>query len=268
LYGKYLTPVQFRKQFAPSQGKVGAVQSWLRSQGFDVLYTPLNNHYVAAEGTVAQAEAAFSVRFGMYKVNGKAVRSPSSDVTIPGSLASAVMGVVGLDDSAVFVRTNRIVDNNAPPADGFRNSPPLSNYWGQLASPYAYPAGFTDVAGPVAPWTVRGYTPQQIKGAYGISGAYDGAGQTVAIIDAYASPTILADVNEWSRRRGLPTMGPSQFVQVVPPGIYRHPKIQPTIRRDGTVKRRWTLKPCTAWRPPRKSFTSARQTIIGISTRR
>src|SRR5215467_5963425 len=56
-YGKYLTPAQFRQQFAPSQAQVGAVQSWLRSQGFSVNYTPANNHYVQAVGTVAQAAA-------------------------------------------------------------------------------------------------------------------------------------------------------------------------------------------------------------------
>jgi subtilase family serine protease len=70
---------------------------------------------------------------------------------------------------------------------------------------------------------VRGHTPAQIKGAYGISG-YDGAGQTVAIIDAYASPTILADVNQWSINRGLPTMNASQLVQVVAPGTYNRPQ--------------------------------------------
>ena len=57
-YGRYLTPAQFRQQFAPSQSQVLAVQSWLRSNGFAVDYTPANNHYVAAEGTVAQAAAA------------------------------------------------------------------------------------------------------------------------------------------------------------------------------------------------------------------
>src|SRR4029078_8025812 len=70
---------------------------------------------------------------------------------------------------------------------------------------------------------VKGYTPAQIKGAYGIPDTYDGSGQTVAIIDAYASPTILADVNQWSINRGLPTMNASQLVQVVPPGVYKRP---------------------------------------------
>src|SRR5678809_774649 len=187
---------RFRKQFAPSQSQVGAVQSWLKSQGFAVNYTPGNNHYVAAEGTVAQAATAFATQFGMYKVNGKTVRSPSADVSIPTSLATIVTSVIGLDESALFVETDHVVDKKAPPSGGFRNAPPLSVYWAEQISPYAYPSGFTDVTNPAtAPWAVKGNTPDQIKGAYGISNTYDGAGQTVAVIDAYASPTILDDVN-------------------------------------------------------------------------
>ena len=223
-YGKYLTPVQFRHQFAPSQSQVGAVQSWLRSQGFSVDYTPSNNHYVAAEGTVAQASAAFGTSFKLYKVRGQVVRSPAGNLSIPSSLATTISGVLGLDDSAMFVTTNHVVDKSAPPSAGFRNAPPLSTYWDEFTSPYAYPAGFTDVSSPAtASWTVKGYTPDQIKGTYGISDAYDGAGQTVAIIDAYASPTILHDVNQWSINRGLPTMTSGQFTQVVPPGIFTRP---------------------------------------------
>ena len=77
-YGQYVTPAQFRQQFAPSQAQVGAVQSWLRSQGFTIDYTPANNHYVAAEGTVGQAQAAFGANFGEYHVNGQTVRAPSA----------------------------------------------------------------------------------------------------------------------------------------------------------------------------------------------
>ncbi len=223
-YGHYLTPTHFRQRFAPSQAQVGAVQSWLRSQGFTIDYTPTNNHYVAAEGTVAQADAAFGTTMRLYNVQGKTLRSPDGDVSIPSSLANVVTGVLGLDESAVFVRPDRAADNQAPPSSGFRNAPPLSAYWAELLSPYAFPAGFNDVSLPSAPWSVRGHTPAQIKGAYGISGTYDGAGQTVAVIDAYASPTILQDVNQWSTNRGLPTMSGSQFQQVVPPGVYHRPQ--------------------------------------------
>jgi subtilase family serine protease len=145
-------------------------------------------------------------------------------VSIPSSLAGAVTGVVGLDDSAAFVRTDNAADGNAPPTEGFRNSPPFSAYWAENPSPYAFPPGFTDLKLPSVPWTVRGYTPQQIKSAYAIPSSLDGRGQTVAIIDAYASPTIFQDVNTWSSRRGLPAMSPSQLQQVVAPGTYRRPQ--------------------------------------------
>jgi subtilase family serine protease len=224
-YGKYISASDFRRRFAPSEQQVGAVRSWLKAQGFSIDYTPANNHYVAAEGTVAQAQTAFGTQFGVYSVQGLTVQAPSSDIAIPNDVAADVTGVVGLDDSAAFVETYHVVDKKAPPSAGFRNSPPLSEWWAQLTSPYAYPTGFTDLASPAtAPWTVKGYTPQQIKGAYGITGPETGAGQTVAIIDAYASPTILQDVNQWSTNRGLPTMNGSQFTQVVPPGIFNKPQ--------------------------------------------
>jgi subtilase family serine protease len=218
-YRQYLTPAQFRQQFAPSQSQIGAVQSWLRSQGFSVEYTPQNNHYVSAEGTVAQAEAAFGVSFGMYNVDGLTVRSPSSDLSIPSSLAASVEGIIGLDDSAQFVHTNHVIDGNAPPPAAFVSARPCSTYWGEKLA-----TGFTNPYGTGAlPYAPCGYTPQQIKGAYGISG-HDGSGQTVAIIDAYAAPTIVQDVNQWSINRGLPTMKANQFTQIVAPGTYHHPE--------------------------------------------
>lgn len=125
-YGKYLTPAQFRKRFAPTQAEVSTVQSWLKAQGFTIVYTPTNNHCVAAEGTVAQAATAFGTTFGMYTVKGKSVRSPNADVSIPTALAGVVTSVIGLDESAVFISTDRVVDKNAPPSPGFRNAEPLS----------------------------------------------------------------------------------------------------------------------------------------------
>jgi subtilase family serine protease len=217
-YRDYLTPAQFRARFAPSQAQVGAVQSWLRGEGFSVEYTPQNNHYVSAEGTVAQTEAAFGTSFGMYSVQGLTVRSPSSDVSIPSSLDGIVSGVIGLDDSAQFVHTNHTT-GDAPPPPAFVSAQPCSAYWGEKQA-----TGFTNPYGAgMLPYAPCGYTPAQIKGAYGISG-YDGSGQSVAIIDAYAAPTIASDVNQWSVNRGLPAMTGNQLTQVVAPGTYHHPE--------------------------------------------
>src|SRR5436190_4695046 len=145
-YRHYLTPAQFRQQFAPTAAQVAQVQSWLTSQGFSLVYTPKNNHYVSAQGTIAQAQAAFGTGFGMYKVSGLKLRSPSADVSIPSSLAGIVNAVIGLDQSYEFIHTNHIKDSNAPgavgnapPTAGFRNSPPLSAFFAELLTGVAVP---------------------------------------------------------------------------------------------------------------------------------
>ena len=221
LYHQFLTPAQFRQRFAPPQSAEGAVTKWLQANGFSVNYVPTNNHYVSAEGTVAQAEAAFGVNFGVYNVDGMALRSPSSSLTVPSSLSSYVSGVIGLDDSAQLVHNNLANDPGAPPPAAFVSAQPCSAYWGEQQA-----VGFTNPYGAgTLPYAPCGYTPQQIKGAYGLSSAtQDGSGQTVAIIDAYAAPTILQDANQWSANRGLPEFHANQFSQVVAPGTYRHPE--------------------------------------------
>lgn len=220
-YGQYLTPEQFHAQYSPSQAQVNAVKSWLTSQGFDITYVPANNHYVAAEGTVAQASAAFGVAFNTYSVDGLLLRSPAADVSVPASLAGIVNGVIGLDDTAQLVHNDISNDPDATPSPAFVSASPCSTYWGQLPA-----TGYTNPYGDgTLPYTPCGYTPQQVKGAYGLgSTPYDGKDQTVAIIDAFASPTIVDDVNTWSSARNLPALSPGQLTQVVAPGTYKHPE--------------------------------------------
>ena len=92
-----------------------------------------------AQGDYEQAAAAFGTSFGMYSVDGLTLRSPSSDISLPASIAGAVSGVIGLDDVAQTVHTNNIkADLNAPPSPAFVNAPPLADYWGQLTTT-AYP---------------------------------------------------------------------------------------------------------------------------------
>ena len=214
--GQYLTPQQFRARFAPPQASVGAVQQWLTDAGLDITYVPQNNHYVAAEGTVAQVAAAFGVSFGNYAVQGLTLRAPQGDVTIPASLSGTVSGVMGLDQSAALVHLNIARDPEATPSQAFVTGTPCSNYWGEKTA-----TGFPNPYGKSALYYVPcGYLPQQIKSAYGITG-YDGSGQTVAIIDAYASPTIQQDLDTWSARRQMPS---TRITQVVAPGTYRHPE--------------------------------------------
>ena len=221
-YGQFLTPAQFHQRFSPSQQVVGAVTSWLRDQGFTIDYVPANNHYVEAEGTVAQAEAAFATTIGEFQVQGLTLRGPTGDISMPAAIAPTVAGVIGLDDSAALVHTDHIAaDPGAPPAPAFVNAPPCSTFWAEkLATGFPNPYGSGAL-----PYVPCGYTPQQVRGAYGLTGTpFDGSGQTVAVIDAYASPTIEQDVNRWSSNRGVAPFRGGQFTQVVAPGTFRHPE--------------------------------------------
>ena len=144
----------------------------------------------------------------MYTVNGLTLRSPAAPLSVPSSLSNAVVAVIGLDQSDQFLHTDRA---DAPPADAFVNAPPCSIYWASAVTtnlPQAYQhTSFPDVP--------CGYTPSQLQGAYGvdanITSGNDGSGQTVAIIDAYASPTIVNDVNTYSSLHGLPALKPGQL---------------------------------------------------------
>ncbi len=57
---------------------------------------------------------------------------------------------------------------------------------------------------------IQGYTPAQIRAAYGITG--DGAGQTIAIVDAFSDPNIAADLAVFDKQFGL--SAPASFTQV------------------------------------------------------
>src|SRR5260370_11720347 len=63
---------------------------------------------------------------------------------------------------------------------------PCSNYYGQKTA-----AGVPDAFGGPNPYAVCGYTPEQLRGAYGVTGSgLNGVGVTVAIVDAFAPPAL------------------------------------------------------------------------------
>jgi len=236
-FGKFLTPGEFQSNFAPSERDASAVKEWLKSQGFDLNYVPSNNHYVSAEGTVAQVESAFATTLNLYSVQGQTLRAPSSALTVPSSIAGAVAGVMGIDQSTDLVQTMG-EKPNAPPSPGFRNAPPCSTYWDEkntantpVTDPVkgvTTPVTLPSHVGASTPFAPCGYAGPQLQHAYGVKSYIDsgkvGRGVTVAVIDAYASPTIEQDANTYFSRHGLPTFTVGQFTQVAAPGVYGRPQ--------------------------------------------
>ena len=221
--GQFLSPTQFRNQFSPTSQDMSAVTSWLKQQGFAIGYTPANRHFVEASGTVAQASAAFATTFSIYNYAGAQLRSQDSALSVPSALP-AIAAVIGLDESDALVRPGVAA---APPPDAFVNARPCSAYWGEkTVANTPTPDGTTLPASPSA-WAPCGYAGAQLQGVYGLAGAIaggtDGRGVTVAVIDAYASPTIVQDVETYSSLHGLPSLR-GVFRQVVAPGTFRRPQ--------------------------------------------
>jgi subtilase family serine protease len=208
LYGHYLTPAQVRAEYGPTAGQVSAVRSWLT--GADLTVTKVEDEvggYVEVKGSVQAAARAFGVTFGTFMgPDKKADRAPDQTATAPANVASAVLTVSGLDTASHAMKP---ADTLPPPGSNYWIAPPCSEYYGQKIAanePSAY--------GQKQPWTNCGYTPRQIRGAYHVTqSGMTGQGQTVAIVDAYASATMLRDANEYAQVTGDQPFTPGQYTQ-------------------------------------------------------
>ena len=203
----YLTPARFAARFGPTTAQLDAVTSWLRGTGLTI--TGTNQHYVSVHGSVADAQAAFGVAIHSFADRTGTHRAPTGPATVPASVSAAVLGVTGLDDAPAMAHP---ADDVPPTAPVTLRATPCSTYSGQSMATTEPP-----VSGQTVPWTNCGYTPQQIRSGYGIDKVgFDGRGSTVAIVDAYASPTLAADETTYNKHYGRPDFAPGQLVQDIP----------------------------------------------------
>ncbi len=221
-YGKYLSPTQFNARFAPTTAQVAKVQSFLSSQGISVSGVASGNRWIDASGSVAQIQKAFTATVKTYSYKGRRLRGTPSALTAPSSVARLIAGVIGVSQTASLAQPNHVsgqrdrstVDDStsgsATPNDAQPPRQQCSVFWDQFeqVGPPAY--GKTSF-----PTNNCGYTATQLRTAYGIQSAVahhqDGKGVTVAIIDAYASPTIVSDTNALAGLNGEPPLAPGQY---------------------------------------------------------
>lgn len=240
-YRKYLTPAQVRSRYAAGDATVRSVGAWLRSSGLSTGAVPSNNAYVEATGTVAKVQSAFGVHLGQYRVHGKTLRAADTDLSVPSTIGASVLGIVGANQSmsrpmhttgtatSAAATPTAAKPGDVPPPAGFRNSQPCGAYYGEKVDT-------TDPAygGKQLPYAPCGYKPGQLRSAYGISSAVDhgvdGSGVTVAIVDAFASPTLYADAATYARRNdpGHPLTA-AQYSQHVFP---TNPALEPPDQCD------------------------------------
>jgi len=207
-YRNYLSAAAFRSRYSPSAARVAAVSAYLRAKGLRVTRVSQGRMLIDAVGSAGAAERAFHTRLQTFQVGNRTVRGTAKPVSMPRGVARGVTGVVGLNQSV----DRQFSRPAAPPPPVFRNAGPCSHYWGERFASGVIPPAY----GHAQPFAPCGYDAQDLQSAYGvdqaISAGYDGSGQAVAVVDAFAAPTIVGDVNEYSSRHGLPAASINQTV--------------------------------------------------------
>jgi subtilase family serine protease len=207
-YRHYLTDAQWIARYAPTQAAVVSAENWLRSQGFKVGRVPADRLFIPAQGSAAQVARAFNTTLGEFTVKGKPVRLAATPLSIPASISGIVAGVVGVNQE---VATNDLSDKTAnvasakptpepPPPPAFANPQPCSNSFNSRTDTTDNAALYPGFTAPLD-YDICGYKPQQLESAYGLSGSIaagdNGTGVKIAIVDAYDSPTLLKDAQEY-----------------------------------------------------------------------
>jgi len=217
-YGRFLTDAEFDAKYGPSDADVAAVRAHLEASGLQVTHVPANRTFVAATGSAAQVSRAFSTRLGLYQVDSQLRRAPIDPPTVPHAIENAVLGVLGLTTPLQMKPRNVVVGGirrdsiKAPTvaASGDAGVSPIPpnaiGGTGQCSEWFCSTPDTVDP--PYAPgyppltYAPCGYVPSQIREAYGFTSSVrkgnDGTGVSVAVVDAYLSPTLLSDVQTYA----------------------------------------------------------------------
>lgn len=229
-YRHNLSAARWIARYAPTQAAVNQVVSYLTANGLTITAVPQDRLFVIFRGTAAQLGTVFGTSLHSYNHGGVRLLAPARAPSVPASLASDV-AAISLDQSKLLAHSDAVAQGSgsgaasavttkaATPNASSTSTPvivtPCSSYIGQntVTVPAAY-AGTTSYS------TYNcGYTPAQVRSAYGIQGlskaGLTGRGQTVAIVDAYASPSIVSDVNTYSAAVGEPGLARGQYRQIV-----------------------------------------------------
>jgi subtilase family serine protease len=235
-YRHYITPSQFRATYGPVPAAVAKVTAWLRAAGLHVSAPQQNGRYVNVAGSVKEAQGAFGSSLSLYHRDGGTYQAPASTLTVPTDVSAYVLTVTGLDEAPALASPKATVGllpsqytaqiQQKVPAEvfppGFRNSKPCSSYYGQLKANFEadFATPLPTFMGRTRPYAVCGYNPGQLRSAYGAPSDLTGKGVTVAIVDAYQSPTLASDANRYAKNNGVAPFANNQLVSLKPKGSF------------------------------------------------
>ncbi|GAB2481116.1 S53 family peptidase [Jatrophihabitans fulvus] len=212
-YHRFLSSAQYHARFDPTGATVSKVSSYLRDSGLKVGAVGGNNRYVTVTGSAKAARKAFGAQLDRFRHDGRTVQAPTKSLTVPASLRSSILTIKGLDTTPRRVSPSS--KQAAPPSAGFRNARPCSIAYGSVKATYKadFKTKLPKFRGQTLSYAPCGYTGPQLRPAYEGDTTLDGTGVTVAITDAYASPTAKKDANTYAARHGDGTYAAGQYYE-------------------------------------------------------
>ena len=217
------------KQFAPTAAEMASVRKELAAHNLSVVSADPNNFSIKIQGQSSDFEAAFHTTVMQYRMKtGATVNALAAAPTLgTAGLVRAVTGIAGAGlqpflkhplDPATGKQIGLVPANGSENPQGVVFSSnclytpqtvklttpgaslPAAAYSGLVYG--ASPANTT--RGTISPC---GYSPQDVYKLAGLNTVYGqgytGKGQTIAIVDAYGSPTIQADLASFNKTYGL-----------------------------------------------------------------
>ncbi len=242
-YHHWLTLEQYKASFAPTAEDVATMRDFLTSHNLRVSSVDKNNHFISAQGRISDTQSAFHVQINRFQMNGQTFRANTAEPVVEGAAGKLVAAVQGLSDLKYQPYSMRPINPDTGKAFA---SVPLASAVGpdglffnghclteaitrKFRTGHAGPVGLyygtrygSNIASGPPHLPPCGYDSAEIQKAYSLSALYkkgwNGSGQTIAIIDAFGSDTILGDSNEFSSLNGLPPLTSSNFQVFYPSG--------------------------------------------------
>jgi subtilase family serine protease len=238
-YHHWLTDADLEK-YAPTATDFETVKNELVSRGFTVLSSDPRRFSLRVRGSIATIERAFHTELHTFEYKGRTYQAHTTHAQLAGEAGDLIDSVAGLDRHQVLPRrTIALNPANGKPKFGKKvlSSSAASSFLGEITDAALSTASDFNYKTPKALLPVGNYwgsvydsdsnltvsfTPKQLQSHYGLAPlfakGYDGAGQTIALVEAYGYASAEKDANEAAKIFGLPALTSSNFSVVYPEG--------------------------------------------------
>jgi subtilase family serine protease len=235
-YHHWMTPAEVAT-YAATDEDVDALSAELQAAGLRIERRESDNSMIRVSGSADAIERAFGTTLHSFRHGEETYFRNTSEPRFAGAHAGLIAGITGLTNAHMSPFALPQIDPTTGKARAVTALRTLTrapsavtqcfsaskNY--KLTRPGEGGATHGKWTGPsysAPPENVCAYNASQIAAHYGLTAAYsqglNGDGQTIVLVDAYGSPTIESDANNFSTLMGLPALSSSNFQIVYPDG--------------------------------------------------